>query len=231
MRLGFIRFLKLFISSLFIQSSWSFFSMQAMGFLFSLSAGFDKSRRQEIIKNHKGFFNTHPYMASYIVGATVRAYDRNEKPEEIKKYTTIAQQSFASAGDSLFWQTLRPGLLMLAVILGLKFGLVGPLIFLLVYNIIHIYHRAMGIIDGYAIGWDVIYLLKSKRFTLVQRITEGFGALLTGIMPWLLTRNPASLIFLPLAALFMVIFIKRIPAVIVVIIVILITVITVLARL
>ena len=75
MRLGFARFLKILFANLFIQTSWSFFSMQSMGFLYSLFAGAKKDQRDEIIKTHKGFFNTHPYMSSYIIGATLRAYD------------------------------------------------------------------------------------------------------------------------------------------------------------
>ncbi|HEX7319956.1 MAG TPA: PTS system mannose/fructose/sorbose family transporter subunit IID [bacterium] len=231
MRLGFIRFLKLFFSSLFIQSSWSFFSLQAMGFLACLAAGVDKKKRREVIENHKGFFNTHPYMSSYIIGATVRAYDKSEDPADIKKHATIAQQSFASTGDQLFWQALRPSLLTLGVIAGLKFGLIGPVIFFVAYNMIHIFHRAQGLIDGYRVGWDVIYILKSRRFTLVQRVAESLGAICAGLLPWLLTRSLISLLFMPLAIMFIILLIKRIPAVIVILIIMLVTMITLIARL
>jgi len=210
MRLGLARFLRLFFASFFIQSSWSFFSMQAMGFLFNLLMGLnDKEKRKQGFREHKGFFNTHPYMASYIIGATVAAYDREERPEEIKKFTAIAQTSFASAGDQLFWQTIRPALLLLAVVSGMKFGVVGSIIFLVAYNIIHLYHRAKGIIDGYNMGKNVVYLLQSKRFALVQRIGEIIGAFLLGLLILLLPRGTESILILPVALIFFLMLIKR----------------------
>lgn len=231
MRLGFTRFLKLFFSSLFIQSSWSFFSMQAMGFLFSLTMGMGKDKRKEVVKTAKGFFNTHPYMAAYIIGAAVRAYDQNEDPEKVKRFVTIAGQSFASAGDMLFWQTIRPTLLLIAVILGVKQGIIGPVLFLVSYNIFHLYHRAKGIIDGYNIGQDVIYLLKSKRFLMVQRIFEILGALATGFLPVLLTSNIRALIFIPLGVLFLLMLFRRSSAIVIVFMMLLLIIIFIIVRL
>jgi len=95
--------------------------MQGIGFLFTLVVGTSKEKKDRIMEIHKGYFNTHPYMASYIIGATIRAHDEQTPPEEIKKFITVAQTSFASAGDLLFWQTIRPVLLLIAVILGIKF--------------------------------------------------------------------------------------------------------------
>ena len=118
MRLGFCRLVKVFFSSLFLQTSWSFFSMQSMGFLFTLTSGARKDRHASIRATHKGFFNTHPYMASYIVGATLRAHDEGKTPAtDIQRFIAIAQTSFASAGDLLFWRTVRPALLLIATIL------------------------------------------------------------------------------------------------------------------
>ena len=47
MRLGFTRFIKILFSSFFIQTSWSFFSMQGMGFLFTLVSGAEKNQGAE----------------------------------------------------------------------------------------------------------------------------------------------------------------------------------------
>ncbi|UCF70919.1 MAG: PTS system mannose/fructose/sorbose family transporter subunit IID, partial [candidate division WOR-3 bacterium] len=183
MRLGYGRLLRIFFQSLFIQTSWSFPSMQSMGFLSGVLVGTGKDKKAEIMSTQKGLFNTHPYMVSYIIGATVRAYDEGvTSAEEIKRFLSVAQTSFASAGDLLFWRTLRPALLLLAVILGVHYGLIGPLAFLVVYNLFHLFHRIRGIKDGYDMGWDVIYLLKMRRFVLVRRAFEIVGGVLCGLL-------------------------------------------------
>ena len=216
MRLSFTRFLKILFASFFIQTSWSFFSMQGMGFLFNLFAGADKDQRKKILKTHKGFFNTHPYMSSYIVGATLRAYDEgNVSPDEIRNFVAITQTSFASTGDLLFWQTLRPAMLLIAAILAVKSGIIGPLVFVIVFNIFHIFHRIRGIFDGYRMSRDVIYLLKAKRFTAVRQIFEILGAFSAGLLFSLASLKTNYLLFLPITILFILLLMKRFSSVLI----------------
>lgn len=228
MRLSFTRFIKILLSSFFIQTSWSFFSMQGLGFLFNLINGAKKEHRNKIVKTHKGFFNTHPYMSSYIIGATIRAYDEQKSSsEEIKKFISIAQTSFASAGDLLFWRTIRPALLLLAVILAVKLGIIGPVVFIVVYNIFHLYHRIKGIMDGYNMNTDVIYLLKSKRFTTTRHLFEILGALLSGFLITLISLKLNYLLLIPLTMLFILLLTKRISSVFIVVIAVLLLIIMV----
>jgi mannose/fructose/N-acetylgalactosamine-specific phosphotransferase system component IID len=192
--------------------------MQSMGFISDLVVGVGDAKRAEIVKTQKGLFNTHPYMVSYIVGATVRAYDDGvASPVEIKRFLAVAQTSFASAGDLLFWRTLRPALLLLAVILGVNFGVVGPITFLVVYNIFHLFHRIKGIHDGYNLGWDVIYLLKTRRFKMVRQIFEAVGAILSGLLISLVAIDVHYLLVIPLTALFMIMLVRRYSAVLIII--------------
>jgi mannose/fructose/N-acetylgalactosamine-specific phosphotransferase system component IID len=220
MRLGVIRFLKLLLASFFIQSSWSFFSMQAMGFLFNLSLGVkDREKKREIFRTHKGFYNTHPYMSSYIVGATVRAYDRGDKPEDILRFLSVAQTSFASVGDQLFWQTVRPCLLLAGTIIGIKFGWFGPAAFFILFNLLHLYHRGTGLVEGYRRGWDVIYLLKARRVAIPQRLGETAGALCLGFLLVLSPHHLRALMILPLTALFLILLIRKFPAVLIIVLI------------
>lgn len=228
MRLSFARFLKILFASFFIQTSWSFFSMQSMGFLFNLFAGAKKNQHDKITKTHKDFFNTHPYMSSYIIGATLRAYDEGVvSPEEIRNFVAITQTSFASTGDLLFWQTLRPALLLMAAILALKSGIIGPLVFIITYNVFHLFHRARGIIDGYQMGRDVIYILKAKRFTTVRHIFEILGAFFTGLLFSSVSLEVNYLLLLPITILFLLLLIKRFPSVLIILAVLLLFVIMV----
>jgi mannose/fructose/N-acetylgalactosamine-specific phosphotransferase system component IID len=222
MRLGFGRFIKILLSSFFIQTSWSFSTLQGLGFLFNLTIAAKKDKRPKVIETHKGFFNTHPYMSSYIVGAVTRAYDDNQyTTEEIHKFINIAQTSFASAGDLLFWEILRPALLLISTIIALKFGIIGPLIFITVYTIFHLYHRIQGIYDGYNMKWDVIYILKSKRFTTTQYIFELLGAFCSGLLISAVSLEVSYLLIVPLSILFIMLLLRKVPSVVIAFVVIL----------
>jgi len=213
MQLGFTRFIKLLLQNLFIQTSWSFTTLQGMGFLTNLLSGASEDKKDLILNNHKGFFNTHPYMSAYIVGAVTRLYDEGKKsPDEIKHFIAIAQTSLASSGDLLFWETIRPSLLIIAVILSLKFGLWGIFTFIIPYNILHFYHRITGILDGYRLGPDVIYLLNSARFKKVQQAFEIIGTIAAGLLILLVQGDNNSLILIPLIPLFISMSIYRLPA-------------------
>jgi|GEM_PF-652659 len=216
MRLGFDRFLKILFSSFFIQTSWSFSNLQGMGFLFNLMSGAKKNKRSKIMDTHKGFFNTHPYMSSYIIGAVERAYDDEQSStEEIQKFINIAQTSFASAGDLLFWEILRPALLLIGTILALKFGVIGPLIFIAVYTVFHLYHRIQGIYDGYNMKWDVIYIIRSKRFTTTQHVFELLGAFCSGLLFSVISLELNYLLIIPLSILFILLLLNKVPIVVI----------------
>ncbi|MBN2620208.1 PTS system mannose/fructose/sorbose family transporter subunit IID [candidate division WOR-3 bacterium] len=224
MRLGIARTVRLTFASFFIQTSWSFSSLQTLGFVFNLLSGARREHQQELQSIYPKIFNTHPYMASYIIGAILRTHDENSlTPDRIDRFILIAQTSFATAGDLLFWQTIRPALLLCAVILGLKIGIAGPVAAFIAYNILHLYHRIHGLCDGYEKGADVIYVLRSRRFTLVQRVFEFLGAFATGGLIALATTDFHALLIVPLCLIFVGLLFKRIASVIIIIIAIIIT--------
>jgi len=229
MRLGFARTVKLTLASFFIQTSWSFTSLQHLGFLFTLSSGVREKTQTKLLHKCKTIFNTHPYMVSYIIGAVLRAFDEGQStPGRIDRFVSIAQASFATAGDLLFWQTIRPALFLGAVILGLKIGIMGPIAVLVVYNALHLFHRIRGFQEGYEKGDDIIYLLRTRRFTLVQRVFEFLGALFTGGLLTLLTLDFNALLVIPLCMLFIGLLLKRTASTIIIIIAIIATMIIVL---
>jgi mannose/fructose/N-acetylgalactosamine-specific phosphotransferase system component IID len=219
MRLSTARFLKILFSNFFIQTSWSFAAMQELGFLTSLKMALPKDKNEKIIASHKGIFNTHPYMSSYIIGATVRAYDEGkETPKEIRKFIAITEKSFASAGDLLIWQTMRPALLLMSTIVSLHFGVIGPITFFVLYTVFHLFHRIKGIHDGYTRGWNVIYCLKSTRFTTVQYLFENLGALSCGLLVSLIALKVNYLLIIPLSVFFILLLVKGISRVVTIVI-------------
>ena len=66
-------------------------------------------------------------------------------------------------------------------------------------------------------GWDVIYLLKKKRFRLVRLIFEAVGALLSGLLISLVAIDVQYLLVIPLTTLFMIMLLRRYSAVLIII--------------
>ncbi len=215
MRIGLFRLLKLFFASLFLQASWSFHSMQSLGFLVIAMMGIDKKKNEFLLQNSRTFFNTHPYMAGFIIGAVLKTLDKENNLADLKKHIMVSQSAFASFGDTLFWQTIRPALLVVAIITGIKYGLIGPLIFLLFYTTINIYFRFYGFVTGYEMGWDVIYILKGKKLHTMQRIFESIGAFSIGLMPVVLGRGLNLLFLVPLSGIFLILLWKRVAPILI----------------
>jgi mannose/fructose/N-acetylgalactosamine-specific phosphotransferase system component IID len=187
-----------------------------LGFLFTVLTGIERKKREDFLaQNSRIFFNTHPYMAGFIIGAVIKGYENNEDAESLRKHIMVGQSTFASTGDMLFWQTIRPATALLGVILGLKFGIIGPIISLILYNILHLYFRFYGFVAGYNEGWDVIYTLKGKKFLLTQRIFETVGAFLTGLLPVVLNKDLNLIFLIPLSGVFLILLWKRVAPILI----------------
>jgi PTS system N-acetylgalactosamine-specific IID component len=189
--------------------------LQTLGFLSNVIVGLDKKKRELMLQQNRVFFNTHPYMVGYIIGAVLKAYETGENPEDIKNHVMVCQSAFASTGDLLFWQTIRPALILLAVIVGLKYGIAGPLIFILGYNPIYLYFRFSGFNSGYQQGWNVIYSLKGKRIVLMQSLFESLGAFSVGLLPIVLHKDYNVALLLPLTIIFLILLWKKVAPILI----------------
>ena len=167
--------------------------MQTLGFLSSLLSGIgDRTTRENVLKEHKTIFNTHPYLASYMLGAVLRLVEDKELgATDIRRFKGIGQGTMATSGDIFFWSTLRPALSILGIIISLRFGLVGPVAFLVLFNLFHIFHRFHGIRTGYAMGRNVLNIVTTRDFAVAQKVFEIAG----------LVVGAAFLTFFPFAPL------------------------------
>ncbi len=157
---------KVFVRSFFIQATWNSERLLGLGFCFCLipiakRLYKDKQKQIAFLKRHIGFFNSHPYLANYALGAVsnieeqalLKNWDDN-KPVEVFKNRVIGP--LGAIGDTLFWQLLLPSMAILGVILSYLLDHWGALIFLILYNTVHIFIRSRGLINGFLKGFDVI---------------------------------------------------------------------------
>ena len=104
--------------STFIQGSWNYERMQNGGWAFSMIPAIKKlyktkEDRAAALKRHLEFFNTHPYIASPILGVTLALEEdrANGAPVDdvaIQGVKVGMMGPLAGVGDPVFWFTVRP---------------------------------------------------------------------------------------------------------------------------
>lgn len=181
-----------FFRSFLIQSSWSFERMQSLGFFYSVVPAIraihkTEDKFKEACRRHLEFFNTNPYMAPAIIGAIIRLEEDGASDDDIKGLKSALMGAYGALGDSLFWSSLRP----LAAVSGVIFAFLGfvwaPVVFLVIFNLPHIYIRGYGIIMGYKMGIGIVSTIMlldipSKAQSIKRGILFLSGSLLSVLL-------------------------------------------------
>ncbi|RHH71406.1 MULTISPECIES: PTS system mannose/fructose/sorbose family transporter subunit IID [Vagococcus] len=132
--------------STFIQGSWNYERMQNGGWVFSMIPAIKKlyktkEEQSEALKRHLEFFNTHPYIASPILGVTLALEEERANGSDIDDVAIQGVKvgmmgPLAGVGDPVFWFTLRPMLGALGASLAMGGSILGPIIFFVAWNLI-----------------------------------------------------------------------------------------------
>ena len=150
-----------------------------MGFLHAIKPGLDIihsdiNDKENAYMRHMEYFNTNPYFSSIVMGVTLSLEERLNKGEIAEEIIHDTKEGLMTAcaaiGDSLFWDSWRPFVAVIAIILAFNNVLFTPLIFLLIYNIPHIYFRFAGIFWGYNQGTHVIRKLRAFKIPQIRKI-------------------------------------------------------------
>jgi len=99
--------------------------------------------------SHMDMFNTHPYLASPVIGSVTGMEEEGVIPETVADLKKVLMGPYAAIGDSFFWGALRSFSGVGAVILASSETLLAPLAFLLLYTPAQLWVRGMGFLEGY----------------------------------------------------------------------------------
>ena len=170
--------------SQFLQGSWNYERMQNGGWCYSMIPAIkklypNKEDRVAALKRHSEFFNTHPYVASPVVGVTLALEEERANGAEIDDVAISGVKvgmmgPLAGVGDPVFWFTVRPILGALGASLALGGSILGPILFFVLWNLIR-----MGFIwytqeFGYRVGTKITDDLSGG---LLQKVTRGASML------------------------------------------------------
>ncbi|ELO69459.1 putative PTS permease, partial [Salmonella enterica subsp. enterica serovar Enteritidis str. 76-2651] len=137
----------------------------------------------ERAKTPSGFFNTTPHIVTLILGITVAMEEKNSQQKEmdassIDNVKASLMGPLAGIGDSFFWGTLRLIATGIGTSLALKGNILGPILFLLVFNVPHILARWFFTRWGYVLGTGVLQRIQQSG--MMESLT--YGASIIGLM-------------------------------------------------
>jgi PTS system mannose-specific IID component len=139
---GFGERLGIFVRSLSVMGSWNFPRMQGLGFFYIIAPFIQRHspERKAALRRQFAYFNTHPYMASYILGAVAALEARGEGENAVKVRNSL-MGPLGAAGDGLFWASLKPLAVVIGLVIALFSPLAGVIALLVLYNLVHIWAR------------------------------------------------------------------------------------------
>ncbi|MBN1073924.1 PTS mannose/fructose/sorbose transporter family subunit IID [Clostridium botulinum] len=187
--------ISVWFRSFFLQGSWNYERMQNGGWAFAMIPAIKKlyktkEERSEALKRHLEFFNTHPYVASPVLGVTLALEEERANGAPVEDATIQGVKvgmmgPLAGIGDPVFWFTVRPILGALGATLAMSGNILGPIIFFLAWNIIRMafmwYTQEFGYKAGSRISDDL-------SGNLLQDITKGASILGMFILGSLVNR-------------------------------------------
>lgn len=185
------------LRSVLQQGSWNFERMQNLGFIYQLLPGLRRLYGQtppaEVLQRHTEYFNTHPYMASWIAGTVLRLEEKQlageALPMNAATFRSMVMAPYAAMGDALFWGALRPLAAVVALLLAIQGALWAPLVLLLIYNLPHLACRCGGWLFSYRQELASVELLQRLRLPDVAIRLKELTIILLGILCALLAAR------------------------------------------
>ncbi|HFI0633813.1 TPA: PTS system mannose/fructose/sorbose family transporter subunit IID [Streptococcus suis] len=186
---------KVWWRSTFLQGSWNYERMQNLGWAYAMIPAIKKlyTKKEDqaaALERHLEFFNTHPYVASPILGVTLaleeeRANGAAIDDTAIQGVKIGMMGPLAGIGDPVFWFTVRPILGALGASLALTGNIMGPIIFFFGWNAIRMAFLWYTQEFGYKAGSEIT---KDMSGGILQDITKGASILGMFILAVLVQR-------------------------------------------
>ncbi|QWT18025.1 PTS system mannose/fructose/sorbose family transporter subunit IID [Collinsella sp. zg1085] len=171
-----------------LEWDWNYERQMNMGFCYCMLPVIEKlydtpEDRSIAMQRHMEFFNTTPHLATLIFGITAAMEEQNAADaafdtESINNVKISLMGPLAGIGDSFIWGTLRIIATGVGVSLAAQGNVLGPLLFLLLFNIPAQGLRFWLMHVGYKLGSG--FLQKIQESGLMTTLT--YGASVLGLM-------------------------------------------------
>ncbi|MEZ8188760.1 MULTISPECIES: PTS N-acetylgalactosamine transporter subunit IID [Vibrio] len=153
--------------SLLLQASFNYERMQASGWLYGLLPALkkihtNKADLSKAMQGHMGFFNTHPFLVTFVMGI-ILAMERSKQNINSIQSTKIAVGApMGGIGDAMFWLTLLPICGGIGADLALQGSIMGAVFFFVLFNVVHFGLRFGLAHYAYRMGVAAIPVIKAN---------------------------------------------------------------------
>ena len=189
---------KMVWRSLNLQGSFNYERMQANGWLYGILPGLlaihgeDTDDLKISMSHNLEFFNTHPFLVTFVMGIVLSLEQQKADINTIRAVRVAAMGPLGGIGDAIFWFTLVPIAAGIGSNMAIQGSIAGPIVFLLLFNIVQFAVRFFLMHWSYKLGTSAIEALTSnaKEFTraasllgvfVVGALTSNYGG--TTIVP------------------------------------------------
>lgn len=153
--------------SLLLQASFNYERMQASGWLYGLLPALQKihSNPKDLsraMKGHMGFFNTHPFLVTFVMGIALAMERSKQNVNSIQSTKIAVGAPLGGIGDAMFWLTLLPICGGIGADLALQGSIMGAVVFFLLFNLVHFGLRFGLAHYAYRMGVAAIPLIKAN---------------------------------------------------------------------
>ena len=167
--------------------------MQTFGYMWSMLPIIQelyetKDEQSEKLQTYYPFFNTEPQIGSIVVGITAgleeaRANGAEEIDDEmINGIRAGLMGPLAGIGDSLIVGTYIPVLLGIALGLAEGGSIIGPLFYIVVWNVTSIFFQKWIYNKGYELGGSAVEVIVGEQATALRESVIVMGQVIVGAM-------------------------------------------------
>lgn len=182
--------ISVWLRSNFIQGSWNYERMQNGGWAYTMIPAIKKlystkEERSAALKRHLEFFNTHPYVASPILGVTLALEEERANGAPVDDVTIQGVKvgmmgPLAGIGDPVFWFTVKPILGALAASLAISGNILGPIIYFVGWNLIRLAFMWYTQEFGYKAGSKITEDLSGGILQDITKVASILGMFILG---------------------------------------------------
>lgn len=178
---------KMVWRSLNLQASFNYERMQAAGWLYCILPGLEKIHGdnkedlQTSMQHNLEFFNTHPFLVTFVMGIVLSLEQQKADINTIRAVRVAAMGPLGGIGDAIFWFTLVPITAGITANMAINGSLAGPILFLLIFNAVQFGVRFFLMNWSYKLGSKAIEILtaNAKEFT---RAASMLGVFVVGAL-------------------------------------------------
>ncbi|WEV43169.1 PTS system mannose/fructose/sorbose family transporter subunit IID [Lactobacillus sp. ESL0684] len=182
----------IFWRSMPMEASFNYERMMSMGFAYTMTGIINKlykskEERKAAISRHLEFFNCTSATSPFIAGVLASMEEKNASdpefdPSAINSMKTGLMGPLSGIGDSVFWGSLRIIASGIGVSLAQKGNVLGPILFILLYNVPNLLVRYYGTMWGYKLGTTFLDKMSDGLMNTITYVINILGNTVIGAM-------------------------------------------------